>query len=39
MRGTLSDNKQAGVIDACNTTSRFLGDILNITNIYFVNMV
>ena len=35
----LSDNKQAGVIDAFNTTSRYLDDILNINNVYFDNMV
>ena len=27
---SLSDDKQADVIDALNTTSRYLGDILNI---------
>ena len=32
---TLSDYKQADVIDAFNTTSRYLGDILNINNVYF----
>ena len=36
---SLSDNKQAGVIDAFNTTSRYLDDILNINNVYFDNMV
>ena len=35
----LSDDKQAGVIDAFNTTSRYLDDILNINNAYFENMV
>ena len=35
----LSDNKQADVIDAFNTTSRYLDDILNINNVYFDNMV
>ena len=30
----LSDNKQADVIDAFNTTSRNLDDILNIDNVY-----
>ena len=40
MRGTsLSDDKQADVIDAFNTTSRCLNDILNIINIYFDNRV
>ena len=36
---SLSDVKQATVIDAFNTTSRYLDDILNINNIYFDNMV
>ena len=36
---SLSDDKQAGVIDAFNTTSRYLDDILNINNAYFDNMV
>ena len=47
MRGTLcgfgmmslSDDKKADVIDAFNTTSRYLDDILNINNVYFDNMV
>ena len=34
-----SDDKQADVIDAFNTTSRYLDDILNINNVYFENMV
>ena len=34
-----SDEKQADVIDAFNTTSRYLDDILNINNVYFDNMV
>ena len=29
----------ADVIDAFNTTSRYLDDILNINNVYFDNMV
>ena len=33
-----SDEKQAYLIDAFNTTSRYLVDILNI-NVYFDNMV
>ena len=33
----LSDDKQADVIDAFNTTSRYLDDILNINNVYFDN--
>ena len=36
---SLSDDKQADVIDAYNTTSRYLDDILNINNAYFDNMV
>ena len=36
---SLSDDKQADVIDAFNTTSRYLDDILNIDNIYFDNMI
>ena len=35
----LSDNKQADIIDAFNTTSRYLDDILNINNVYFDTMV
>ena len=35
---SLSDDKQADVIDAFNTTSRYLDDIFNI-NVYFDNMV
>ena len=36
---SLSDDKQADIIDAFNTTSRCLDDILNINNVYFDNMV
>ena len=36
---SLSDDKQADVIDAFNTTSRYLGDILNINNVCFGDMV
>ena len=36
---SLSDDKQADVIDAFNTTSRYLDDILNINNVCFDNMV
>ena len=36
---SLSDDKQADVIDAFNTTSRYLDDILNINNVYFDTMV
>ena len=36
---SLSDDKQADVIDALNKNSRYLDDILNINNVYFDNMV
>ena len=36
---SLSEDKQADVIDAINTISRYLDDILNINNVYFDNMV
>ena len=36
---SITDDKQAYVIDAFNTTSRYLDDILNINNVYFDNMV
>ena len=36
---SLHDDKQADVIDAFSTASRYLGDILNINNVYFDNMV
>ena len=36
---SLSDDTQADVIDAFNTTSRYFDDILNINNVYFDNMV
>ena len=36
---SLSDDKQANVIDAFNTTSRYLDDILYINNVYFDNIV
>ena len=35
---SLSDTNLAGIIDAFNTTSRYLDDILIINNIYFDNM-
>ena len=35
---SLSGDKQADVIDAFNTTSRYLDDILNINSVYFDNM-
>ena len=34
---SLADDKQAGIIDALSTTSRYLDDIIN--NTYFDNMV
>ena len=36
---SLSDDKQADIIDAFNTTSRYLEDILNINNVYLDTMV
>ena len=36
---SLSDDTHANVIDAFNTTSRYLDGILNINNVYFDNMV
>ena len=36
---SFSDDKQADVIIAFNTASRYLDDILNINNVYFDNMV
>ena len=36
---SLSDDRQADVMDAFNTTSRYLDDILNNNNVYFDNMV
>ena len=36
---SLSDDKQADIIDALNTTSSYLDDILNINNVYFDTMV
>ena len=36
---SLSDDKQADVINAFYTTSRYLDDILNINNVYFDNIV
>ena len=36
---SLSDDKQADVIDAINTKSRYLDHILNINNVYFDNML
>ena len=36
---SLSDDKQAKIIHAFNTTPRYFDDILNIKNVYFDNMV
>ena len=36
---SFSDDKQADVIDAFNTTFRYLDDNLNINNVYLDNMV
>ena len=36
---SLSDDKQADIIDAFNTTSRYFDGILNINDIYFDKMV
>ena len=36
---SLSDDRQADVIDAFNATCRYLDDILNINIVYFDNMV
>ena len=36
---SLSDDEQAGAIDAFNTKPRYLDAILNINNVYFGNMV
>ena len=36
---SLSDDKQADIIEAFNTTSRYLDVILNINNVYFENIV
>ena len=36
---SLSDDMQTDIIDAFNTTSRYLEDTLNVNNGYFDNMV
>ena len=36
---SLSDDKQADVVDAFNTTSRYLDNILDINNVYFDNII
>ena len=35
---SLFDDKQADIMDAFNTTSRYLDNILNINNVYFDTM-
>ena len=35
---SLSPENQADIIEACNSTSRYLDDLLNIDNIYFEQM-
>ena len=36
---SLSDVKQADIIDAFNTISKYVDDILSINNIYFDNLI
>ena len=36
---SLSDDKQADIIDVFNTTSKCLDDILHIDNVYFDNLI
>ena len=36
---SLSDNNQADAIENCNSTSRYLDDLLNIDNPYFEQMI
>ena len=36
---SLSDDKQADIIDSYNTTSRYLDDNSNINDVYFDRMV
>ena len=36
---SLSEDNQSGVIEAFNSTSRYLDDLLNIDNNFFDNMV
>ena len=35
----ISDNNQAGVVEAFNSTSRYLDDLLNIDTPYFEQML
>ena len=36
---SLSGDTQAEVIEACNSASRYLDDLLNVSNSYFERMV
>ena len=36
---SLSDNKQAGILDDYNTKSRYLDSTLYINNVYFDNII
>ena len=36
---SLSDNNQADVVEAVNSTSRYLDDLLNIDNPYFAQII
>ena len=36
---SLSDNNQTGIVEASNSISRYLDDLLNIDNPYFEYMV
>ena len=36
---SLSDNNQVDIVEALNSTSRYLDDLLNINNPYFAEMV
>ena len=36
---SLSDDNQADFIEAFNSTSRYLDDLLNVENLYFEGMV
>ena len=36
---SLSDNNKSYIIEALNSTSRYLDDLLNIDNVYFEHMV
>ena len=36
---SISDNNEADVVEAFNSTSRYLDDLLNMSNPYFKQMV